>query len=167
MDTQDLSLIQEEIFLPLSQPSNTTATQTFTSPFAGQSPKEIRDWFHTHITWGSTDLLSSWTREVFIILDKQTLLDESTCLFVCTRDWDKDPDQPIEKMSLRCDFYTPLDTAIGIEHSLELFEDMLEAHFGQEDVVMTGERFNLALHRGLYIAEGEVKRDEYWANFGK
>ena len=180
LDTQDLSRILDESTLPLSLlPSSFSSHPTsddhqeeeegtFTSPFAGQSAEEVREWFSAHMAQ-NPERRGKWTRLSFVVLDEQTLQDESTCLFVYTTGAgdDDDEDQSIETQSLRCDFYLALGNAMDCEMGAGGIEDGLMGSFMRQGIVMTREGYEIAAKGGIYMEDGEVKKDPFWADFAK
>ena len=108
-----------------------------------------------------------WARLSFLVLDEQTLLDESTCLFICTGAGDDDQDQSIETQSLRCDFYLALGNAMDCEMGAGGIEDGLMGSFMRQGIVMTREGYEMAANGGCYTEDGEVKKDQFWAEFTK
>jgi hypothetical protein len=110
--TQTLKYAEEDTWLPhivtSADPSSeedmrsrTTAPMAcFTSPFAGMTPAEVNAIFRERIA--PLDLLTNWH---FVILDEQSIEDDS-CLIVHAGD-DFDPDD--EMIFLRTDFYVAMN----------------------------------------------------------
>jgi hypothetical protein len=80
--------------------------ESFTPPFEGMSPAEVNDVFLEHIV--PLDLV---TDRIFVILDEQTIEDES-CLIV---HGGKDFDPEDELSFLRTDFYVVMKIASNSE----------------------------------------------------
>ncbi|KAF8187791.1 hypothetical protein BJ912DRAFT_419585 [Pholiota molesta] len=147
MDTKDIATITEGSSHPMT--SSPTA-------FLGHSLKEVHEWFITNINQPGAD---KFTPECFLVLDKESIEDDC-CVFVCTID-----SAPEEIHSLRCVFELAYQNVIACDIQGRSIEDNGNGCWMRSGVTMTEENQRLVLHGGLFIADGEVKLDQFWRDF--
>jgi hypothetical protein len=121
----------------------TRPAKAFTSPFLGETIKQVSDWFVDNIR----PIDDGYTGFSFLVMDSQTVEDD-TCLFVCTL-FD-------ELQTVRCDFDVAQDQILSLEFGSEGMKDGIRDMFMETGEVMTKELYDTAVEGRLYVKGGKL-----------
>ena len=142
MDTKDLPSV--------TQGSKVLLNDSFESPFLGESIESLKKWYRNSMEDPKT---AAFTDDSFIILDEKSA-ETKTCIVVAL-------DEPALE-TIRVDFILALSVAQAVNCEDCGFTWRYVEKFEKNGGVLTNDNLKIAQDNGLYIAEGEVQKDDNW-----